>query len=227
MNGKRVTCQELPNMIESVKEIAETTHKPHKADKPHNTSHKSHTSHTSHISHTRNTSHTSHTSLTRWFRLLWAAVFWCLLPFAAICFPTWAQDGPKSLPSLPEWSQRVPKESQDGPLGSQKDLPGDSQGITWGPRGSQKSSLDASRGHSEQQVAILSLSLSIWDAKIDPKIVEKTTKNWLYFQALSPTVFWTNFCHWNLQKITKHRCKIGSENDENEKHWFLENRCFT
>ena len=24
MNGKRVTCQEIPNMIESVKEIAET-----------------------------------------------------------------------------------------------------------------------------------------------------------------------------------------------------------
>ena len=166
MNGKRVTCQELPNMIESVKEIAETTHKPHKADKPHNTSHKSHTSHTSHISHTRNTSHTSHTSLTRWFRLLWAAVFWCLLPFAAICFPTWAQDGPKSLPSLPEWSQRVPKESQDGPLGSQKDLPGASKFVP-----------EASRGPLGQQVAILSLSWSILGAKIDPKIDLKITKN--------------------------------------------------
>ena len=33
MNGKRVTCQELPNMIESVKEIAETTHKPHRQGK--------------------------------------------------------------------------------------------------------------------------------------------------------------------------------------------------
>ena len=163
MNGKRVTCQELPNMIESAKEIAETTHKPHKADKPHNTSHKSHTSHTSHISHTRNTSHTSHT---RWFRLLWAAVFWCLLPFAAICFPTWAQDGPKSLPSLPEWPQRAPKESQDGPLGSQKDLPGASKFV---PK--------ASRDPLRQQVAILSLSWSILGAKIDPKIDLKTTKN--------------------------------------------------
>ena len=220
MNGKRVTCQELPNMIESVKEIAETTHKPHKADKPHNTSHKSHTSHTSHISHTRNTSHTSHTSLTRWFRLLWAAVFWCLLPFAAICFPTWAQDGPKSLPSLPEWSQRVPKESQDGPLGSQKDLPGDSQGITWGPRGSQKSSPDAPRGPLGQQVAMLSPSWSILGAKIDPKNHEKTLKNWLLFQ----TLFGTDFCTFFVTKIhkkhQKNRCKMGSENDAKEKQWF-------
>ena len=34
MNGKRVTCQELPNMIESVKEIAETSSKPSKPSKP-------------------------------------------------------------------------------------------------------------------------------------------------------------------------------------------------
>ena len=160
-------------------------------------------------------------------KLLWAAVFWCLLPFAAICFPTWAQDGPKSLPSLPEWSQRVPKESQDGPLGSQKDLPGDSQGITWGPRGSQKSSPDASRSPLGQQVAILSPSLSILGAKIDPKNDEKTLKNWLLFQ----TLFGTDFCIFLSQKFNKkhqkNRCKMGSENDAKEKQWFPENRRFT
>ena len=34
MNGKRVTCQELPNMIENVKEIAEIWSKPSKSSKP-------------------------------------------------------------------------------------------------------------------------------------------------------------------------------------------------